>query len=60
MADVKPTKSNNTTAVDKSEDSMTPQELEAKKATDDAKAEQDRQNRVEELIKYKKHFLSIK
>ncbi len=60
MADVKPTKSNNTTAVDKSEDSMTPQELEAKKATDDAKAEQDRQNRVEELIKSKKYFLPIK
>lgn len=39
---------------------MTPQELEAKKATDDAKAEQDRQNRVEELIKSKKYFLPIK
>ncbi len=45
---------------EKSESDMTPQELEAKRAADEAKEEEKRQKHIEQLIKTKKYFLPIK
>lgn len=44
----------------KADANLTPQELEARKATEDAKAEEERQAKIQELIKSKKYFLPIK
>lgn len=64
MADVKPTKVQTTKApaakAKKEDENLTPQELEAKKAKDDAKIEEERQETIRRLIKTKKYFLPIK
>ena len=66
MADVQPTKAQAAktkapAAKKKAEDAnLTPQELEAKKAADAAKLEEERQATIRKLIKSKKYFLPIK
>ena len=65
MADIKPTKAQTKAAKTKKapkkeDENLTPQEMEAKKAKDEAKAEQERQEHIRELIKSKKYYLPIK